>query len=336
MKPGKTVGPRGADDIGNEFNFNDLSNMMKKMGILVEVVANDFNKAVVSVNDVFDKLSISLTDEEKDQINTLFDRLSAKDRDVLLNMVKNHATDSELRLWWEQRCDNKHIIDILISCAEAFSEIFNTGNDIENLIDNFGGLLGTEGKKESKNIMGELLGMLEKEFGVSFGSKTSTEKGRETNNDKCDIKDNNKENNKTENDEGEKSEKDAVFLSNLGNSVSNAIRHFQDKDEEDENSIKNKIFDAFSETGISREYMDKCFVTGVEMGKKLIELEEEYENKSQLDDDKDQTEQTANNEQTANTGQTDQTKNSWDGVLDDVGKYMRDVRLYFAELDKLS
>ncbi len=399
MKPGKTVGPSGIND--KEFNFNDLSNMMKKMGSLVEVVANDFNKAVVSVNDVFDKLSISLTDEEKDQINNLFDKLTAQDRNALLNMVKNHASDSELKVWWEQRCDNKHIIDILISCSEAFSQIFNTSNDIEKLLDNFGGLLGPDGKKQRKNVMGGLLGMLEKEFGVSFGSENSDVEGQEYHkndkcdiieNDKCDIIENDKEDNnnenkndkednntenenetETENDESEKGEDDAVFLSNIGNYLSNAIRYFHSKDGEDENAIKNKILNALSETGVSREYMDKCFDTGVEMGKKLIELEEEYENKSRSDDNiKDQTEQldttekteeteetekteqteetekteqteeTEKTEKTEKTGKTEETekteqkKDYWDEVFNNVGKYTKDVRLYFAELDKLS
>lgn len=171
MESVKYEGPRGADDIDEEFDFNLLADAMKKMGGLVKNVATDFNKAVNSVTSVFDKLDLSLTDEERLQIGNIFEKLSDKEKDELLEILKKHDSEEDIKTWWEQRCDSKNLIEILTLCSDAFREILNTGSNIGILLENFGDALGTNGGENTKNFMDKFIGIMEKEFGSAFNFK---------------------------------------------------------------------------------------------------------------------------------------------------------------------
>ena len=155
MEFNNSDGPRGTDDEIEEFNFGNLAEMMKKMGGLVGTVATDVNKSIDKVSEVFTKIGVSLTEEERDQIDELFLNLSGQEKKQLIDMAKGGSDNKTVREWWTGKCENEHLIDVLVSCSDAFGEIFNTGNDIEHLMSTFGNFSGDkqEGLADVINLM---------------------------------------------------------------------------------------------------------------------------------------------------------------------------------------
>lgn len=228
-----------------ENSITAIFDIMKKMG-------TGITKTVDKVNILFNKLNHNLTVTEITEMDKIFNDLSASERQEFLSLSKEGSED-KIKEWWGLRCDNQNMIDILFSCTDVLSEVMEAGSDLKSLFNKFGN------NKKEEDYLSDIFNVLEKDF-MSY---------KPTDNNNDDINEPN-------------DEKDTKFLSDLGNSVSSAIEHFHD---EDVDNVKEKVLNSFSETGVDREYMAKCFDAGLDMGKKVIDLEKEYEIKVDNNDD---------------------------------------------------
>jgi len=254
--------------------LEQLSKLVKKMGGFTGVATNNFNKTFSKMDAFLDLSGTSLTDETKEKITKISSQLSDKDKSELVEKTYDPAINVEqLKQWWSGRCKDEELIDILVSYSMFFREVFSK-NSIEQLFDNAFKLDDKSKQHESDNGIESLGSLISSIFKQVDHTKDNYEKIYDT---KQDIKQENKQEDnedKQENNE-DKHEDDAVFLSNLGNSISNAMRHFQDKEGEDMESVKEKVLNSFSDTGVDKDYMAKCFDLGINMGEKIEDLRKE-------------------------------------------------------------
>ena len=328
-----------------ELNFGNLAEIMKKMGSLVGTVATDFNSTMTNVSDVFEKIGVSLTEEDRNEVDELFDNLSDEDRTDLMEMVKEKADGETVGKWWSKRCDNEHLVDVFVSCSDAFNELFNTTSDIETLLSETLGQL-SKGGNQFENIFGGITGELSNLFSKSTTeTKTNETESNKTESNKTESNEPNVDYDETDSktneprnpeptceggvcypssetnvDSGDEDNYAKVF-SNLGNCVSEMMQTFNETGD-DVPTIRGKVIHAFSDTGVDKNYMGKCFDIGFEMGEKLNAEVADPNISDGNDNNGDGNDEENNNNDGNDDGNDDENK---ENAIDDIFKGLEEV-----------
>ena len=115
----------------NIINFDDLSEIMKTMGKAVGDVTSDLNKGLCGLSEILIKMGHDLDKSEIEELDNIFVSLTEKDKEELLSLLTSE--ESDLKEWWNNKCDNEKLIDILVSSMDTFSQFMNIKNTLSNV-----------------------------------------------------------------------------------------------------------------------------------------------------------------------------------------------------------
>ena len=105
---------------------NDFSTLFTNLGNVVESFSQ-MSSTLLNVGDILNKIGHEVTEEQEKIIENLMFNLSKDDRKQILSII-----DSKNKLieWWSERCEDETIVNIMVSCSDAFHQATNGFQDI--------------------------------------------------------------------------------------------------------------------------------------------------------------------------------------------------------------